>query len=105
MRACGEFAYRSGTPIARSLFIIIKPYYIYTSRNKKRERERERKERGDKTVKKGRRKMRVRDQHHHHLRGTHEEREKKMMLGVKVFGSYLVGSFVVNERKKEEKST
>ena len=56
-------------------------------------------------MKKGRRKMRVRDQHHHHLRGTHEEREKKMMLGVKVFGSYLVGSFVVNERKKEEKST
>ncbi len=41
MRACGEFAYRSGTPIARSLFIIIKPYYIYIE---KKEREREKKE-------------------------------------------------------------
>ena len=59
-------------------FFIYYQTILHIHREKK---EREREERGDKTVKKGRRKrtsspMRVRDQHHH-LRGTNKEREKK----------------------------
>tara|TARA_B100000073_G_scaffold311475_1_gene284570 strand:- start:21 stop:392 length:372 start_codon:yes stop_codon:yes gene_type:complete len=62
----------------RAFFIYYHQTILHIHREK---REREREERGDKTVKKGRRKrtsspMRVRDQHHH-LRGTNKEREKK----------------------------